>query len=77
MRKKTFFHFVNSQRGRLESTVRRLTAERTSVGEAMVWCLEHADAAMEVSECLAEAICNEGTTLPKRVGCRTLVSAVN
>lgn len=29
--------------------LRNLTAERAKIGDAMVWCLEHADAADEVS----------------------------
>ncbi|XP_028162193.1 U2 snRNP-associated SURP motif-containing protein-like [Ostrinia furnacalis] len=39
----------NNQRDRLEELIRGLTPARTSVGAAMAWCLEHAEAAGEVT----------------------------
>merc|ERR1719450_759465 len=65
-----------AQRGRLEHMIRQLTPERSSIGEAMVWCLEHADAALEICQCLCEALCNINTPLPKKIARVYLVSDV-
>lgn len=47
--------------------IRGLVPERDKVGEAMVWCIEHADAAEEICQCLTEALTNNETALPKKV----------
>ena len=57
-----------SQRDRLEDMLRELTPERAKVGDAMVWCLEHAESAEEVVECLAESLSLLETPLAKKVG---------
>jgi len=44
------------QRDKLEDTLRGLTLERPKVADAMLWCLEHADAAEEIVECIAESL---------------------
>lgn len=59
--------FLNRQRGRLESMIRQLVPEREKIGEAMVWCIEHADAAEEICQCITEALTNTETALPKKV----------
>ncbi|KAK4313057.1 hypothetical protein Pmani_015576 [Petrolisthes manimaculis] len=66
----------NAQRGRLESVIRTLTPEREKVGEAMVWCIEHADAAEEICQCLTEALTNNETALPKKIARLYLVSDI-
>ena len=58
---------VDSQRDRLEDMLRELTPDRTRVGTAMVWCLDHAEAAEEVVECIAESLSILQTPLPKKV----------
>ena len=56
-----------SQRDHLEDMLRNLTPERMKIGEAMVWCLEHADSAEEVVECVAESMSILQTPIPKKV----------
>ncbi|VVC92624.1 unnamed protein product [Leptidea sinapis] len=56
----------HSQRERLEDIIRHLTPSRQSVGEAMAWCLEHAEAAAEIAGCLAEALAGDSTAPHKR-----------
>ena len=58
---------VYSQRDRLEDMLRELTPDRTRIGTAMVWCLDHAEAAEEVVECIAESLSILQTPLPKKV----------
>ncbi|XP_063873088.1 U2 snRNP-associated SURP motif-containing protein-like isoform X3 [Scylla paramamosain] len=66
----------NAQRKRLESLIRGLVPERDKVGEAMVWCIEHADAAEEICQCLTEALTNPETALPKKIARLYLVSDI-
>ncbi|KAG0717298.1 U2 snRNP-associated SURP motif-containing protein [Chionoecetes opilio] len=66
----------NAQRKRLESLIRLMLPERDKVGEAMVWCIEHADAAEEICQCLAEALTSPETALPKKIARLYLVSDI-
>lgn len=66
----------NAQRGRLECMIRNLSPERERVGEAMVWCIEHADAAEEICQCVTEALTNNETALPKKIARLYLVSDI-
>lgn len=66
----------NAQRGRLEHMIRHLTPEREKVGEAMVWCIEHADAAEEICQCLCEALINPSTAITKKMARLYLVSDI-
>ncbi|XP_045135170.1 U2 snRNP-associated SURP motif-containing protein-like isoform X3 [Portunus trituberculatus] len=66
----------NAQRKRLESLIRGLVPERDKVGEAMVWCIEHADAAEEICQCLTEALTSPETALPKKIARLYLVSDI-
>ena len=61
-------HLTDSQRDRLEDMLRELTGEKVRIGDAMVWCLDHADAAEEVVECIAESLSILQTPIPKKVG---------
>lgn len=65
-----------SQRDRLEELIRGLTPSRGAVGAAMAWCLEHAEAAGEVAQCLAEALAGDGTAPAKRVARLYLLSDI-
>jgi len=58
---------MDSQRDRLEDMLRNLTPERTKVGDAMVWCLDHADSSEEVVECITESLSILQTPVPKKV----------
>jgi len=66
----------NAQRGRLESYIRTLTPEREKIGEAMVWCIEHADAAEEICQCITESLTNIDTAAPKKIARLFLVSDI-
>lgn len=59
-------YFV-SQRDRLEDMLRELTPERNKVGDAMVWCLDHAESAEEIVECITESLSILQTPIPKKV----------
>lgn len=66
----TYFKFINvfkSQRDRLEDMLRELTPERTKVGDAMVWCLDHAESAEEIVECITESLSILQTPIPKKL----------
>ncbi|KAH3814501.1 hypothetical protein DPMN_143003, partial [Dreissena polymorpha] len=67
---------TDSQRDRLEDMLRELTPERPKIGEAMVWCLDHADSAEEVVDCIAEALSILQTPLPKKIARLFLVSDI-
>lgn len=56
-----------TQRERLEDLLRNITPERLKVAEGMVFCIEHADAAEEICECVLESLSNLGTALYKKV----------
>jgi len=49
--------------------LRNLIPERAKVGDAMVWCLDHADSSEEVVECIAESLSILQTPIPKKVLC--------
>lgn len=62
-----FINVFKSQRDRLEDMLRELTPERTKVGDAMVWCLDHAESAEEIVECITESLSILQTPIPKKV----------
>ncbi len=55
------------QRDKLEDYLRGLHPEREQISEAMMWCVEHADSAEEVVECIAESLGIAETPLNKKV----------
>ena len=65
-----------SQRDRLEDMLRDLSPERSKIGDAMVWCLEHAESAEEIVECLAESLSLLETPLAKKIARLYLVSDI-
>lgn len=56
-----------TQRERLEDLLRNITPERLKVAEGMVFCIEHADAAEEICECILESLSSLSTALYKKV----------
>ncbi|CAL1542099.1 unnamed protein product [Lymnaea stagnalis] len=64
------------QRDRLEDVLRELTPERLKIAEAMVWCLDHAEAAEEIVECIAESLSILQTPIPKKIARLFLVSDI-
>ena len=68
-------HF--SQRDRLEDMLRELSPERSKIGEAMVWCMDHADSAEEVVDCITESLSILQTPIPKKVRQRIKISGLS
>ncbi|KAL7735664.1 hypothetical protein ACLKA6_002545 [Drosophila palustris] len=66
----------NAQRDRLEDLIRALTPERARIGDAMIFCIEHADAADEICECIAESLANPKTPASKKIARLYLVSDI-
>ena len=52
--------------------LRELTPERSKIAEGMVWCLDHAEAAEEIVECISESLSMVHTPLPKKVSLHNL-----
>ncbi|XP_017002072.2 U2 snRNP-associated SURP motif-containing protein [Drosophila takahashii] len=66
----------NAQRDRLEDLIRQLTPERSRIGDAMIFCIEHADAADEICECIAESLSNLNTLASKKIARLYLISDI-
>ncbi|XP_071838285.1 U2 snRNP-associated SURP motif-containing protein-like [Apostichopus japonicus] len=65
-----------NQRNKLEDMLRSLNVARFSVGESMVFCLEHADAAEEIVDCITESLSIPETPIPKKIARLYLVSDI-
>lgn len=64
------------QRDRLEDLIRHLTPERSKIGDCMVFCIEHADAADEICECIEESMSSLQTLISKKIARLYLVSDI-
>ncbi|KAM4042025.1 LOW QUALITY PROTEIN: U2 snRNP-associated SURP motif-containing protein [Anomaloglossus baeobatrachus] len=64
------------QRDKLEEVLRGLTPRKNDIGEAMVFCLTHAEAAEEIVDCITESLSILKTPLPKKIARLYLVSDV-
>ncbi|MGH0145673.1 UNVERIFIED_CONTAM: hypothetical protein FKN15_015308 [Acipenser sinensis] len=64
------------QRDKLEEVLRALSPRKNDIGDAMVFCLNHAEAAEEIVECIAESLSILKTPLPKKIARLYLVSDV-
>ncbi len=51
----------------MEDLLRTLTPERTKIGDAMLWAIDHADAADEIIDCIAESLSILQTAPHKKV----------
>ncbi|KAI6192110.1 hypothetical protein M3Y97_00301000 [Aphelenchoides bicaudatus] len=58
---------LSEDRDFLEDMLRDLKPDKTSIGDAMIWCLDHADCAKEISECLYESLDIPETPLHKKI----------
>nr|CAH0099607.1 unnamed protein product [Daphnia galeata] len=65
-----------SQKKRLELMLRKLTPEKTKVAEAMIFCIEHAEAYEEIIDFIAESLNSVKTSIAKKLGRFFLVSDV-
>jgi hypothetical protein len=55
------------QRDHLEDLLRSLTPERSKIGDAMLWAIDHADAADEIIDCITESLSILQTPTHKKV----------
>ncbi|XP_051156379.1 U2 snRNP-associated SURP motif-containing protein isoform X1 [Leptopilina boulardi] len=66
----------NSQRDRLEDLLRNISPERIRVAEAMVFCIEHAEAAEEICDCITESLSILQTPVNKKIARLYLISDI-
>ena len=66
----------SSQREKLEEMLRNLTPEKRSISEAMMFCIDHADGAIEVTECISESLTILETPLHKKIARFYLISDI-
>lgn len=64
------------QREKLEDLLRNLTPEKGSIGEAMMYCIDHAEGAIEVTECISESLSILETPLHKKLARFYLISDI-
>ncbi|KAM3669761.1 U2 snRNP-associated SURP motif-containing protein isoform 4-T4 [Ammospiza maritima maritima] len=64
------------QRDKLEEILRGLTPRKNDIGDAMVFCLNNAEAAEEIVDCITESLSILKTPLPKKIARLYLVSDV-
>lgn len=64
------------QRDRLEDLLRHLSPERSKIGDCMIFCIEHADAADEICECIEESLASNQTLISKKIARLYLVSDI-
>uniref|UniRef100_A0A6I8RL20 U2 snRNP associated SURP domain containing n=1 Tax=Xenopus tropicalis TaxID=8364 RepID=A0A6I8RL20_XENTR len=69
-------NFCFRQRDKLEEILRGLTPRKNDIGEAMMFCLNHAEAAEEIVDCITESLSILKTPLPKKIARLYLVSDV-
>ncbi|XP_038050336.1 U2 snRNP-associated SURP motif-containing protein-like isoform X2 [Patiria miniata] len=67
---------TDSQRDRLEDMLRGLTLERSNIADAMVFCLDHAESAEEIVECISESLSILETPIHKKLGRLFLISDI-
>lgn len=65
-----------SQRDRLEDLLRNISPERIKVAEAMVFCIEHAEAAEEICDCISESLSILQTPVNKKIARLYLISDI-
>lgn len=68
--------FLHSQRDRLEDLLRNISPERIKVAEAMVFCIEHAEAAEEICDCISESLSILQTPVNKKIARLYLISDI-
>ncbi|XP_034947103.1 U2 snRNP-associated SURP motif-containing protein isoform X1 [Chelonus insularis] len=66
----------NSQRDRLEDLLRNISPERLKVAEVMVFCIEHAEAAEEICDCISESLSILQTPANKKIARLYLISDI-
>ncbi|KAI1696853.1 surp module domain-containing protein [Ditylenchus destructor] len=64
------------EREELEDILRNMEPTKTSIGDAMVWCVEHAECAKEIVHCIYESLCIRETPLNKKIARMYLTSDI-
>ncbi|CAF3955087.1 unnamed protein product [Rotaria sp. Silwood2] len=64
------------QRDHLEDLLRQLTPERTKIGDAMIWAIDHAEAADEIIDCITESLSILQTPSHKKISRLYLISDI-
>ncbi len=59
--------YLPRQRDHLEDLLRTLTPERIKIGDAMLWAIDHAEAADEIIDCITESLSILQTPAHKKV----------
>lgn len=58
---------IHRQKKRLELMLRKLTPEKSKVAEAMIFCIEHAEAYEEIIDFVTESLNSVKTYIPQKV----------
>uniref|UniRef100_H2XVP1 U2 snRNP-associated SURP motif-containing protein n=1 Tax=Ciona intestinalis TaxID=7719 RepID=H2XVP1_CIOIN len=67
---------ASDERDKLEDILRSLLPRQKLIGDAMVFCLQHAECAEEIVECLAESLSILETPLTKKIARLYLISDI-
>ncbi|XP_062522101.1 U2 snRNP-associated SURP motif-containing protein-like [Corticium candelabrum] len=67
---------TDPERDQLEDTLRGITPERVKVAEAMIYCLDHSEAAEEIVDCIVESLGILQTPVPIKIARLYLVSDI-
>ena len=66
----------DSQRDKFEDLLRNLAPERNKIMNAMIYCIDHAEAAEEIIDCIAESLSITETPLYKKIARLYLISDI-
>lgn len=55
------------ERNELAEILQNIIPEKVSIGDAMVWCVEHSECAREVVQCIYDSLCIKEASLHKIV----------
>ncbi|GFS97980.1 hypothetical protein NPIL_585381, partial [Nephila pilipes] len=66
----------DSQRDKFEDLLRHITPEKYKIAETMIYCIDHAEAAEEIIECVGEAIAIPEAPLYKKIARLYLISDI-
>lgn len=66
----------DSQRDKFEDLLRNIAPEKYKIAEAMIYCIDHAEAAEEIIDCIGEAIAIPEAPLYKKIARLYLISDV-
>uniref|UniRef100_A0A1I7XV35 CID domain-containing protein n=1 Tax=Heterorhabditis bacteriophora TaxID=37862 RepID=A0A1I7XV35_HETBA len=64
------------ERDEFEQLLRDLIPEKDKIGDAMLWCAEHATCAKEICECIYESLTIDETPLHKKIARVYLISDI-